>query len=98
MRTRSCQPPRWRREPSFFDDRCCGRSSGRSSCPNLLANFHLFRNAEQLIQMDAFPRDVVDVERAVDLAAVAAGAGDAADPPQAQVPPKSWLGHVQGGG
>src|SRR6266852_8858685 len=83
-----------RREPCRCADRSCGRSSGRSSCPDLLANFHLICDSQQLIQLRALARDVFDVQRAVDLATVAPGPDDAAETQHAQVPRDPRLAHT----
>src|SRR3989442_4512331 len=92
--TRWCPRRLSRREPCRCADRSCGRSSGRSSCPDLLANFHLLCDAHQLIQSRALARDVLDVQPAVHLTTVAARPDDPADAQHAHMPRDPRLAHA----
>src|ERR1700682_2399054 len=88
---RSCRPPLSRRVPCRSDDHC----SDRFSRPNLLTNFQLIFDSEQLIQARTLAPDVLDIQGAVDLPAVAPRPDNPADAEHPQVPGDAGLAHAQ---
>ena len=94
-RRRSCRRRRSRRGPCRLPDRSYGHSCGRFSCPNLLTNFRRSLIPSSSSRRARSLRDVFDVQRAVDLAALAPGADHAADPQHPQVPGDARLAHAQ---
>src|ERR1700694_2317354 len=77
--------------------RCYGRSYGCFSC-NLLANFDAPFDSKQFVETRPLPRNVLDVERAVNLAALAPSTDDPPDPQHPKVPGDTRLAHAKVGG